>query len=476
MADNKTLQTRISLKIDTWANWTNTSVAGQGGNLVLKRGEVAFVQVDTKMPPVDHTESGTALLTNPNAVLFKVGDGVTAFKDLKWGSAIAADVHDWAKKSETEFKAYLDQVIADAVKNGDINLDGYATDAELAQLETSLTSAINGVLGSKSDLATADTVYGAKAAAAEAKAAADTNATAISALQTEVGSISGKYATIETVNGVTARVAANENAISGINDTIAALGDTYATDEELADTKAALETSINAKVDQTTYTTKVGELESADEALDERLSTAEGKIASFESASATYATKTELNTAKSDLVGTAEDTDASDTIKGAKKYADKKVADLVNGAPETLDTLSELASALKNNADIVDVLEASIATKANQTALNAIDTRVGELEKVDHDHENKTVLDGITAQNITDWNDAVSKEHTHSNKAVIDGITAAQVTKWDGYATGKANVSDVSALTTRVETIEGDYLKAADYFYIDCGTSTTNIN
>jgi hypothetical protein len=82
-----------------------------------------------------------------------------------------------------------------------------------------------------------------------------------------------------------------------------------------------------------------------------------------------------------------------------------------------------------------------------------------------HNHENKDVLDGITAQNIVDWNDAVAKEHEHSNKAlldaytqteenladavtkkhshtnatVLDGITAEDITAWNG----KANASDV---------------------------------
>jgi hypothetical protein len=44
-------------------------------------------------------------------------------------------------------------------------------------------------------------------------------------------------------------------------------------------------------------------------------------------------------------------------------YVDNKVAALVNGAPETLDTLDEIAAALKDNADIVDVLNNSISKK-----------------------------------------------------------------------------------------------------------------
>lgn len=53
----------------------------------------------------------------------------------------------------------------------------------------------------------------------------------------------------------------------------------------------------------------------------------------------TYATKTDVSTALANLVGEA---------------------------PETLDTIEELSSALKNNADIVDVLNDSIANKQDK--------------------------------------------------------------------------------------------------------------
>lgn len=83
-----TLKTRIQLKYDTLANWSKTDVAGKGGNLVLKSGEVGFVQVPT---------GATAEQVIPPAILMKVGDGTTAFKDLPWVSGAAADVYPWAK-------------------------------------------------------------------------------------------------------------------------------------------------------------------------------------------------------------------------------------------------------------------------------------------------------------------------------------------------------------------------------------------
>lgn len=548
MADNKTLQTRISLKIDTWANWSKIDTAKQGGNLVLKRGEVAFVQIDKDVPPIDNNGStATALLTNPNTVLFKVGDGKTAFKDLKWGSALAADVHDWAKKSEAEFKTYVDGIIANAVKNGDIDLEGYATDAELSALDTTLRALISGngtnitnlqnrvkaieddytttseatsiaatkanaVLGTSGDTATANTVYGAKAAAAAAQTKAEANATAIEGINTTISNLGNtyatdaelntvkntlqgnidkkansadvytstaadaKFATITTVNGLTSRVAANETAIGTINETLEGLDAKFIDTTELASAKSELNTAIGKKVDQTAYDNKIGALEDADEALDGRLDTAETKIEALEQASGTHATTTQLNNAKAALIGTANDESTADTIKGAKKYTDEKVAALVNGAPEALDTLDELAAALRDNKDIVSVIEQSIGTKADKTALDAVDSRVEALEEIDHSHSNKNVLDGITATKVSNWDSAATNNHTHSNKTVLDGITSAKVSTWDGYATGKADKTALDATNTRVKTIEDDYLKEADYFYIDCGSSVSNIN
>ena len=68
-----------------------------------------------------------------------------------------------------------------------------------------------------------------------------------------------------------------------------------------------------------------------------------------------YVTEAELSSAVKD--------------KASVGYVDKKVADLVNGAPETLDTLGEVASALQNNKSVVDALNSAIGNKANKSEL-----------------------------------------------------------------------------------------------------------
>lgn len=72
-----------------------------------------------------------------------------------------------------------------------------------------------------------------------------------------------------------------------------------------------------------------------------------------------------------DISHLASKTEVSNAQTAAQNYADEKVAALVNGAPEALDTLDELAAALQDNADIVDVLTESIGTKLSKDEASA---------------------------------------------------------------------------------------------------------
>lgn len=82
------LMTRIALKYDSYENWVSN-------NPVLLAGEVAIATI----PVNDHESMPTHFQNLPNVVM-KVGDGSSHYNDLKFVSALAADVYDWAKAAQ----------------------------------------------------------------------------------------------------------------------------------------------------------------------------------------------------------------------------------------------------------------------------------------------------------------------------------------------------------------------------------------
>lgn len=84
------------------------------------------------------------------------------------------------------------------------------------------------------------------------------------------------------------------------------------------------------------------------------------------------------------------DNKASSTLTESKSYTDTKISDLVGSAPASLNTIQELATALKNNPDIITALNNAIATKQNTTdntlnttsktivgAINEVNSKIG---------------------------------------------------------------------------------------------------
>lgn len=65
-------------------------------------------------------------------------------------------------------------------------------------------------------------------------------------------------------------------------------------------------------------------------------------------------------------------------------YVDNQVAALVNAAPETLDTLGELAAAFEENKEVVEALDASITNKQDKVSdtLILVDTVTGTQHKI----------------------------------------------------------------------------------------------
>lgn len=100
----------------------------------------------------------------------------------------------------------------------------------------------------------------------------------------------------------------------------------------------------------------------------------------------------------------------------AKKYADQRIADLIGGASSTADTLGEIEKLMKENSDVVDALDKAIGSKASQDDLNS------------HVGNNSIHITDLEREN---WNDANSKKHEHNNYSVLEGITSSIINTWN---------------------------------------------
>lgn len=115
----KNLNTRIALKYDSYENW-------QTHNPILLKGEIAIAELPVNGNKdgvgVPNANGSTPAIQNAPNILIKVGDGTNHYNDLKFVSALAADVYSWAKAATkptysageiTGLKDYIGQQIQD---------------------------------------------------------------------------------------------------------------------------------------------------------------------------------------------------------------------------------------------------------------------------------------------------------------------------------------------------------------------------
>lgn len=506
MAD-KTLKTRIQLKYDTLAAWNSLS-----DDKILKAGEVAAVAI----PENTTTDGNGKVITTAPTTLFKVGDGTSTFKNLPWLSALAADVHAWAKDDWETFIAKVDT----ALSTGSV---AYlkVTDFDAFKSTT---------IGTSSDELTATTVFGKIAELEDIADAADklskTNKAALEILNgadTVEGSVAAQVKVAkDAADNAQARADEAYNKAEANATAISKLDEIYATDVELTTAKNTLQGNIDKKAN----IDDVYSINAADAKFETiaNVDAIRDDVAELQTWTTTNgATKTDVADAKDAVIGKTTDDEAADTIRGAKKYTDKAIENFVaayitednNGA---IDKLNEVTAWIVDNedgaagmmADIdelqskVSTLEGSNHTHANKAELDKIVD--GDKAKWDaaagkaHEHTNKTVLDGITAEKVAAWDsaeadaiakatelndamntrvtelekvdhehtssladieDAVAKRHEHTNKTVLDGITSDKVANWDAAEqNAKTHANSLNdAMNTRVSDIEAEYIR-----------------
>ena len=132
------------------------------------------------------------------------------------------------------------------------------------------------------------------------------------------------------------------------------------------------------------------------------------------------------------------DTAAANALKDAKTYADQKISNLVNSAPETLDTLKELADALGNDANFATTVSTEIGKKADKTYVD------GELVKI-------TTGDGSIGARLT----AVEAKNVEQDTAISTNSTNLTAEINRAKAAEEANATNISDNKSVLDKLDG---------------------
>lgn len=503
---NKTFNTRIKNKIDTYANWIDK-------NPVLLNGEIAVVVIPAE----------TGVVQGEPVTLFKVGDGTKNFSQLEFTGAKAADVYGWAKAATkptysateiTGLEAYIGEKIQDTDTQYKLEADAedghkfylyskakgdeafgttpVSTITIPEKVYTLVTGTANGtvkfngedvaVKGLGSAAYTDSTAYDTKGAAQtaedNAKAYADGKDTAIAAAkkagtdaQDTVNALSGKVGTVPenktvvemisdaqaaaTYNDteVKAGIKANADAITKLNGTSAVEG---SVDKKVAD--AINEFATKVSDDQTVNTFK----ELIDYAADHKdeYSTLSGEVQANKTAIATLNGK---DTDAGSVAKTVKDTvDAAQaTLQG---NIDKKVDKVEGKGLSTNDYTTEEKTKLEGitSGAQVNVIE---TVKVNGVALTPADKAV-----------DVTVPTGALASKDkvaeTDLVDALATKI--NGKLDASKVTGDLLThNASEFATADHNHDTVYSKLDHNHKIED--LEQSAYIIFDCGTASTII-
>lgn len=507
---NTTLNTRIQLKYDTYANWTTN-------NPVLLSGEIAVVVVP----------ASSGAVPNEPTILFKVGDGSAKFNALQWVAAPAADVYSWAKAStkptytadeiqgleeyisgqiqdtDTQYQIIasgtngiqlqsrpktggewsnvgspitITYTLVEGATNGTVSFNGTEvavhglgsaayTDADAYDAAGTAAGVQTTVTGTSSDASTAITIYGTRKYAEEKASAAQTAATSAANSYTDGQIAQAKTDLIGTgdATSTTIKGAVAESKTYADTQIAAKIGSVYkpagsVAFEDLPTPAASLLGNVynvtNAFTADAEFITgeqgtqyPAGTNVVVVEVEDSYYYDALTGIVDLSS----YATQSwvtdQLETQSETLIGSESGVTAN-TIKGAVAEA-KTYADGLNTA------MDSRVEALETN-----VGGTPVATQI-QTAIQALDKADSAVAK-----------QFVTAVSETDGIIAVTRAALQATD--IPTIEQSQVNGLTAALDAKANTSDLAEIATTGDA--GDLTQTpGEYLILNCGSSTVNI-
>lgn len=442
MATN-TLNTRIILKNDTAANWATST-------LVLLSGEIA-IESDTRKA--------------------KIGNGTNVFKDLSYINLTPEEVQTLieAASHTHDNKDVLDATTASFTTALLNKLNGIANNANNYSLPTASSSTLGGVkIGTNVGISSGviSVANGSTSAKGVVQLTDSTSSTSTTTAATP-NSVKSAYDLANTAktNAATAQTAANKaqtTADSKIGSVALASGTNNGTlkltvDGTATDNIAVKGLGSAAYTASSAYAT-ASQGTKADNAMPKAGGTFTGAVTlnADPTAALGAATKQYVDSAK------------TSATSSANSYTDTKIAGLINGAPETLDTLKEVADAIAANADVVSALDSAIGKKANASDLTS--------------HTGNSTIH-ITSSERTKWNAAEVNQNAFSN-VKVNSTTIAADSKTDTLnlvagsnvtITPDADTDTITISSTNTDTKVTNTLNTTAKAYVT-GTTSNSTN
>lgn len=126
-----------------------------------------------------------------------------------------------------------------------------------------------------------------------------------------------------------------------------------------------------------------------------------------------------------------QEINVSELLANANKYTNTKISELVDGAPEAMDTLKELADAIAQNSDIMSALQSAIGNKANEAELS------GHISDTNNPHT--VTKEQLGLENVDNTSDIDKPISTAIQEALNDKAPTNHASSATTYGMGNAS-------------------------------------